>query len=417
MTVASPAPARQRRLPPLTPRTALLLPVLSAAILGAFRIFAWPATFSDLKIYQIEGRAILHRWDLYGHLPGVHGYATYPPFAAIVFFFTTPLPVVLLELVNYVLTIALLVWVAIAMGRLAGVPRERAVVTGAVIAALAVWSEPIFKTLGYGQINVALMALVMWDFVRPETTRTRGIGTGLAAAIKVTPAIFILYLLLTRRLRFAATAAGTFVVALGVSAAVDFKATHAYWTKYLLDPHRVGRLENAVNQTIRGFLVRADHTRHTRPTELVLVAIVLVIGMAVAVLAQRRLGEAWGLPVCAVTGLLVSPISWSHHWVWCVPIVVLIWFEARRWIVPTFAIFWSFAVWAVPHANSAELHFSKLQIALSEWYILFGLCFIGLAGWRVVASYRGDAPPQRRELRATPADTLDRPLTASPPRR
>jgi alpha-1,2-mannosyltransferase len=318
----------------------------------------------------------------------VHGHATYPPFAAIVFLFTTGLPVVVLETLMLLLTITLLTWVAIASGRLLGIPRDRAITVGCVVAALAIWSEPVFRTLGFGQINVALMALVLWDFRRPDSSRLRGIGTGLAAALKVTPAIFIGYLLLTRRFRFAATALGTFLASLAVSAAVDFSATRDYWTKYLFDPHRVGRLENAVNQTIRGFLVRADHTRHTRPTELLLVLLVLVAGLACAVLAHRFLGDGWGVPACAVTGLLVSPISWSHHWVWCVPLTVLVWFEARRWIVPTVAVFWSYAVWAVPHSDSEELHFSKFQIAISNWYILYGLAFLGLAGWRGFDAYR-----------------------------
>jgi alpha-1,2-mannosyltransferase len=420
--LASESRPQLRRRFPLTPRTVWLLPALSAALLGAMRLFLAEATFSDLKIYQIEGRAILHRWDLYGHLPGVHGYATYPPFAAIVFFFTSGLPVVVLEVLVFVLTIVLLVWSAIATGRLLGVRRDQAITVGCVIAALAVWSEPVFRTLGFGQINVALVALVLWDFTRPETSRLRGVGIGLAAAIKVTPAIFIVYLVLTRRIRFAATALATFVAAFGVSAAVDFSATRDYWTRYLLDPHRVGRLENAVNQTIRGFLVRADHTRDTRPTELIVVLVVLVLGMACAVLAQRFLGDGWGVPACAITGLLVSPISWSHHWVWCVPVVVLIWFEARRWIVPTVAVFWSFAVWAVPHENSAELHFSKIQIALSVWYILYGLAFLALTGTRAFGAYRrtlvtGQAAANRHPPQAARTQPADNRMTSSRPNR
>lgn len=387
--------ARWRRLDPAGwPRSALLLlPVASAALLGMLRIFVWPATFSDLKIYQIEGRAILHGWNPYGHLPGMQGYATYPPFAAVLFAVTTPLPVVVLETANFVLTVALLIWVATATGRLIGVPSERALRVGCAVAALAVWSEPVFRTLGYGQINVVLMALVMWDFTRPATSRARGVGIGLAAAIKVTPAIFVVYLLLTRRIRFAATAVATFAAALAVSAAIDFQAVRQYWTDYLFDTGRVGRLENAVNQTIRGFVVRADHTRHTRPTELVIVLAVLIAGMTCAVLASRLSGDGWGVPACAVTGLLASPISWSHHWVWCVPITVLVWFRARRWLLPTLAVFWSFAVWAIPHENSAELHFSKIQIALSAWYILYGLAFLALTGRRVYLAHRAPASP------------------------
>jgi alpha-1,2-mannosyltransferase len=97
------------------------------------------------------------------------------------------------------------------------------------------------------------------------------------------------------------------------------------------------------------------------------------------------------VPACAVTGLLASPISWSHHWVWCVPITVLVWFRARAWLLPTLAVFWSFAVWAIPHEDSVELHFNKIQIALSAWYILYGLAFLGLTGWRIHLARRAPA--------------------------
>lgn len=367
---------------PPSRRSAVVLLALSVAIFGVLRIFIAHATYSDLKIYQIEGMAVRNGWDLYGHLPGVHGYATYPPFAAVLFVVSTPVPIVLLEVLNVLLTIALLVWISIASCRLVGVDRERSITSGCVIAALSIWCEPVFTTFGYGQINVLLMALVLWDFTRPATARTRGVGVGLAAAIKITPGIFIVYLLLTRRLRFAATAVATFVAAFGLSAAVDPHATWRYWTDYLFDPHRVGRLENAVNQTIRGLLVRIDHTRDTPHVQLLLVLVVLLAGLAIASAAWRVLGDEWGVPACAITGLLSSPISWSHHWVWCVPIVALLWFRARAWVFPTVAIFWSFAVWALPHMNSAELHFSVVQIALSEWYIVFGLGFLALTAYR-----------------------------------
>ena len=358
----------------------------SVTVFGVLRLFLAHATYSDLKIYQIEGRAIVHGWDLYGHLPGVQGYATYPPFAAIVFAGTSPLPVVVLEVLNVILTLVLLVWVSVLAFRMCGMAEPLA--PGLVLAACAIWCEPIFTTFGYGQINVLLLALVMWDFSRAASARTRGLGVGLAAAIKVTPGIFIVYLLLTRRFRFAAVAIVTFAVTFGLSLAVDREATWKYWTDYLFDAHRVGRLENAVNQTIRGLLVRIDHSRDTPRAQLLLIVAVLVVGLGIATLAYRRFGDHWGLPACAITGLLSSPIAWSHHWVWCVPIVALLWAEARRWLIPTVLIFWSFAVWALPHHNGEELHFSVLQIALSEWYIVFGLGFLGLTAYRVRVSGR-----------------------------
>ena len=108
----------------------------------------------------------------------------------------------------------------------------------------------------------------------------------------------------------------------------------------------------------------------------------LVAGLACAVLAQRRLGDVWGLLAAAVTGLRVSPISWSHHWVYCIPILALLWYQARLYAVAGLALFWSSVVWAVPHGDSVELHLTDVQIALSGWYVLFGLGFLALAASR-----------------------------------
>lgn len=364
-------------------RAVALLVLLSVALFVGLRLFLAPPRFTDLKVYRAEGMALRKGWDLYGPLPGVHGLTTYPPFAALIFVPASFVPVSVLKVFAVVWNLLLLGLVSWLSCRLAGASGRPAVLAGGVLAAVALWCEPVFITMSYGQVNLLLLALVLWDFTRAPTSRLRGVGVGVAAGLKVTPGILIVYLLLTRRFRAAATAVGALLLTMGLSASVDARATWRYWTDYLFDSHRVGRLENAVNQTIRGWLVRADHTRATRPTELLLVLVVLIAGLACAVLAQRRLGDAWGLPAAAITGLLCSPISWSHHWVWCIPVVALLWFHARWWTLPAVAIFWSFAVWWIPHKNSLELHLSRLQIAVSGWYVVFGLGFLALTAVRV----------------------------------
>lgn len=394
---------------------------------GVLRIFLSRAKLTDFKIYRVEGAAIRNGWDLYGQLPGVHGYATYPPFAAIAFVPASLVPLQLACVLMVLSIIGLLIWVSVASCRLAGASRQRALTAGLWISAVGLWSEPVYKTLGYGQINLALLALVLWDFTRPANSRVRGIGVGLATAIKVTPGIFIVYLVLTRRYRFAATAMATFAATLGISLVVDARGTWAYWTSYLFDVHRVGRLENAVNQTIRGTLVRMDHTRATRPTELLLVLVVLVAGLACAVLAYQTLGDRWGLPAAAITGLLTSPIAWSHHWVWYIPLLALTWFEMRTWLIPTLVVFQSFAVWAIPHENSEEFQLNRFQVAISNWYVLYGLAFLGLVFTRIARARKQAAAlsdavptptPSNVELRGF--EWLDDPLAglvARPPKR
>lgn len=367
----------------VTNRVPLLILAVSVAYFVIHRTLIAPPTLSDLMVYRTEGMVLRNGGDLYAILPGYPGYGTYPPFAAICFVPLTVLPVGVVKVGSFLVNGAVLLWCSLTACRLATADAATARRTALVVTAIALWCEPIYMTLGYGQINLILLALVLWDFSRPADSRTTGIGVGLAAGLKVTALVFVVYLLLTRRFRFAGQAVATFAATLVVSLLVDRSATWNYWTKYLFDSHRVGRLENAVNQTVRGMLVRTDHTIHTSPSEMLLVVVVAIGGLACATLAHRHLGELWGLCACAVTGLLVSPISWSHHWVWCVPIAALLWFHARAWVIPTALVFCSWAVWYIPHKNHLELHLTPLQIAVSGWYVYFGIVFLALTGYRV----------------------------------
>jgi alpha-1,2-mannosyltransferase len=95
--------------------------------------------------------------------------------------------------------------------------------------------------------------------------------------------------------------------------------------------------------------------------------------------------EAWGTVCTAITGLLISPISWTHHWVWCVPVAVLLCVESRVWCAAAVLVFWSFVPWRLPHAPAAALHLSPPAVVVSGWYVLFGLAFLGLAARRARA--------------------------------
>jgi alpha-1,2-mannosyltransferase len=344
------------------------------------------ASSIDLIVYREEGAAIRSGANLYGSLYGpaaatATAHATYPPFAAVLFVSLSYLPMTLLVALGVAANIGLLT-VAVSLScRLAGIEAPTRV-TVCVAVAMLLWSEPIFTTLRYGQINLVLLVLILWDFTRAPGSRSKGIGVGLATGIKVTPAIFIVYRVITRRFREAATASATFAATVLISGAVVPGATRRFWTDDVFDIARVGRVENAANQSLRGLLVRMDHTRTTASGELLLIGALAVVGLACALAAYTRLGDAWGLPACAVTGLLVSPISWTHHWIWCIPITIVVWQHERRWL-PALAVFWTFAVWAVPHQDALELHFNPVQTALSAWYILFGLAFLSATAVRI----------------------------------
>lgn len=171
--------------------------------------------------------------------------------------------------------------------------------------------------------------------------------------------------------------------------------SRAFWAHDLFDTTRVGRVENVVNQSLRGLLARVDHSRVGTHGELLLIAAASVAGLSCAGLAYARLGDRWGLPTAAVVGLLVSPISWTHHWVWCVPLAGLLWRDAYRWLSAA-AVFWTYLVWTLPHRNGTELHYQPLQIAASSCYVAAGVGFVVLTVTKAISRDIRQPPPRPR---------------------
>lgn len=377
MDIGTPTKRHMKDPPRWTVRHALITALVSVVAFVLVRWITHPSLI-DLAVYRAEGTAVRNGMDLYGPLPTPNGLrATYPPFAALLFVPFSYLPWLVVATIGVVGNLALLLLVCDQSCRLAGVAPSGRITAALTLAAVALWAEPVFTTFRYGQINLVILALVLWDFRQPDNSRLRGIGVGLATAIKLTPGIFVVYLVLTRRFRMALNAVLAFALTIGFSAAILPSETWKYWTRLVWDTGRVGRLENAANQSIRGLIVRVEHTRATEAAWSLLLLVVIVAGLGCAAYAYRQLGDSWGLPTCALTGLVAAPIAWTHHWVWCVPITVLLWQHRRRWL-PLIIVFWTFAVWAVPHMAPAELHFAPWQTALSGWYVLVGVIFIGL---------------------------------------
>ncbi|MFI6581460.1 glycosyltransferase 87 family protein [Embleya sp. NPDC050493] len=339
----------------------------------------------DLVVYRVEGLAVRDGIDLYGPLDTPHGLrATYPPFAALLFVPLTYLPADLLLGLGVAANL-LLVAVVVRLSMRLVDPDGRRLGPWVVPAAttFAIWFEPVFTTMRYGQVNLAVLAVVLWDFTRPAGARLRGVGLGLVAGIKVTPAVFIVYLLLTGRRREALTAIGTAAGTVLFSAMVLPGATRRFWTDLVFDPERVGRVENAANQSVRGLLTRVTRLFDPGIGGTATIVAVGVLGMLCAVLAHRRRGDAWGLPAAAVAGLLASPISWSHHWVWCVPIAILLWARVRgphrrgeTLLSAGLIVFPSFLVWSVPHLPGQEWHLTGFELLRSSCYVAFGVAFL-----------------------------------------
>ncbi len=385
--------------------------------LGGYRL--------DLDVYRTGARVLLHGGDLYGRLPRLgDGHQlpfTYPPFAALSFI---PLTLIGYSAANWLLTAATIAGVAASLRCFtASTPGEagtrmRRLLPWALPAALLL--EPIRSTLTYGQINAVLMALVSADCLTRAPRWPRGIGVGIAAALKLTPAVFVLFFLLRRDLRSAARAGLSFAACTGAGFALAPHDSLRYWTKVAYQPARTGGISFASNQSILGTLARLGLSNPARAwlwlALCLLVAALAVTGMRGAIQAGR---VTHALVLNAAGGLLISPISWSHHWVWAAPALLtyLATTTPDRRRPPTFAVLalLTFAIaphWLLPAGGGRELHWSWWQQAAGDSYALTGLAALTHAAitylLRRGAGTAGTlAAPHDHELGPIPSQTRD----------
>ncbi|HWB37385.1 MAG TPA: glycosyltransferase 87 family protein, partial [Rugosimonospora sp.] len=219
--------------------------------------------FFDLRIYYGAVASWAHGGNLYDfavidRYAGPLGF-TYPPFAALVMYPMSWLgetgTVVAMCVANAVAILVLTAWLVFPVADRHGWPRWYAL---GIAVPLVTFLEPVRETVTFGQINLLLALLVLWDllFLARRGSRWTGVCIGLAAAIKLTPAIFIVYLLVARRYRAAATAAVAAVGATLLAAAFRFGDSWAYWTNVLWDTDRVGDVKKTPNQSLLGTLSR-----------------------------------------------------------------------------------------------------------------------------------------------------------------
>ncbi|MEU6917642.1 glycosyltransferase 87 family protein [Streptomyces olindensis] len=273
----------------------------------------------DLRVYYGSIDAWVHHGGrIYDYrVPGTTYGFTYPPFAAVAM-----LPMALLDLRTAIVAALLLNLAALAviLRLLAGPDGRRLGWYGwALTVCLLALFEPLRDTFSFGQVNLLLLALVLTDATLLATGRGRlaGVGIGLAAAIKLTPALFIGLLLVAGRRRAAATATAVALGATALAARVDPDASRFYWTEALWDTDRVGRLGYVSNQSVQGILARLGE-----PDRAVWATAVLLILGVWAVRTRRAAVAGDWTAAFALTGLaacLVSPITWVHHLVWLLP--------------------------------------------------------------------------------------------------
>ena len=330
---------------------ALALSLLAYAMEGwAHQVHPWQLI--DLDVYRSAGAAARQAVpDLFGRRFDDGLPFTYPPAAALIFAPLSFLSLWSAQVLVTVLSVVGLVavaWVTLGMtGRARS--RERFAASLA-FAAVAIWLEPVAQTLGFGQIDVLLMFVVLIDLSLPDRRAYKGIGVGIATGIKLTPGIFIVYLLLTKRFRAAAVATGAFGATIAAGWAFLPADSRRFWLdRIFLKSDRVGGVSYVANQSLHGVVIRLmGDSAGAGTVTLVLTLVVGVAGLASAVRAAAH-SELLAVLLTALTGLLVSPVSWSHHWVYVVPCLVLFVEHAltrggRAWWAPV-GLVAAFATW------------------------------------------------------------------------
>jgi alpha-1,2-mannosyltransferase len=302
---------------------------LSAA--GPFHVGPRSLGFFDLRVYRGAAVRVLDSAGLYSH-PIIHHLGfTYPPAAAILLAPLAFAPLVVDEAVVLGLNLLILVWLIHSALGLAGAPARGGGrwPLAALLAAGALWLEPITVTLGYGQIDLLIAGLVVFDLSRPAEATLRGAAIGLAAGLKLTPLLLIVYLFLQGRRHNALTAFAAFLATIALSLAATGAAAIHYWGGLVLDSSRVGGAEDAANQSLRGALARLLGVPHPGVGPEAIVVAVACGGLWLAVRAARRGEATLGAGLAIITTLLASPVSWTHHWTLAVP--ALLWLAAAGW--------------------------------------------------------------------------------------
>ena len=355
----------------------------------------------DSFVYYEAVRQWLDGGDLYSWYanPGQHLWPfTYTPLAAWVI---SPLTWMSYQQATVLLIVATPLCAAVTayavLRRLAVAPRMARGLAPwlALIGVIAL--EPFPKTMEYAQVNAILMALVAVDlFLVPERSRWRGALSGLAAAIKLTPAVAILVLLARREWRAAATMAGS-AVGLTLLAALAAPAeSWEFFTSAMWDPGRAGFADYSGNQNLKGAIARGLPEAAWNLTW----AVCSLLAVVVAWFLCRRLdrlrgaGGAAGGPgqddglilslqisVVMVLGLLISPISWSHHWVWCLPVLMSVAAAAWRWRSTAlgvagaagFLVFVLAMQWWFPEQNHVEQNWPAWAKAVGSSYTWWAL--------------------------------------------
>ena len=374
----------------LRDRALLVLPFLAALaalpyIIPGGTAVPWAPWTVDLQVYRDAAQTVLNGGDIIALRSGYHHLAfIYPPIAAVLAIPMTWVSYTALQVIWTGISVACL----LAVLRRFGVPGDwRLALAGLACVLLA---EPVWKTLGYGQVNLVLLALVALD-VLPRADGRRwllgGVGTGIAAAIKLTPALFVVYLFLIGRRRDGLVAVATFTFLSVLGYVVEPRATKAFWRGLLID-HDTRTPTGPItmsNQAVSGFFARVVGESGTIGLIALAVSALVALSGLVAGLYWHRAGEERiAVGVIGVASVLASPLAWSHHFVWAVPLALAIWLHGWRTVprgtlvVGSFWLVWVLAgrYMLLPDGNFQERSFVWWQDAIAAVTPVLGVTLL-----------------------------------------
>ncbi|MHA0288563.1 mannosyltransferase [Mycobacterium sp. C3-094] len=373
------------------------------------------ANFVDLHVYVGGASALDRPGTLYDYVyadqtPDFPLPFTYPPFAAVVFY---PLHLLPFGIVAFLWTIgivaALYGVVRISQGLLTDSEIDTETAGDRRVAmlwtAVGIWTEPLRSTFDYGQVNVVLVLAILLA-VRSRRWWLSGLLVGLAAGIKLTPAVSGLYFAGARRWATVAFSAAVFFATIGLSMLVIGEQARFYFTDLLGDARRVGPVGTSFNQSWRGGVSRIlGHDAGYGPAVLAGIAVTAVL----AVLAWRAIGGAndrlGAIVIVSLFGLLLSPISWTHHWVWLIPLMIWLLHGPLRAHLGARILGWGWLAltligvpWLLSFAQPTIWEISR------PWYLAWaGLIYIvatlATLGWIVSRGGRRSRAPSPRPCR------------------
>ncbi|WP_196054611.1 glycosyltransferase family 87 protein [Nocardia aurantiaca] len=381
------------------PRIPIMIGILLTVAITA--LFSAMHGFLDLQVYRVDTRGWLEHGTLYGPTLPVAGHTdlpfTYPPSAAVMMIPLAIVPLWLAELMVTASSLACLgvtIWLVLSRVRPDLDPRAKLTLSvTAVVLMLAV--EPVRTTLWFGQINLVLMAAVALDCLTEKPRWPRGVLIGVAAVTKLTPAAFVLYFLIRRDWKAAGTAAATAATVIGAGFLVFPRESRDYWLHAITDTNRIGSPDYVGNQSLKGLVFRLGLSNSAATAVWLGLALVVVCAGAILMHHLLRVGRTTAhrdgvagttpVTILSVTALLVnaavllliSPVSWTHHWVWAAPALV----TAATWatatprfaavaVIAAFAIFFLIGPGIVPNGRHQELAWSWWQHIPGDIYIL-----------------------------------------------